>query len=619
MSMKTPSDRERGLHVWPNGLIPRATGPTLSWFAAPLRNATTSAWRTCIEIELTNRHSVRQDIAALMERFREARPFDHIDAISRPDPGLLDAPSNTRILLIDEPVITHLDRNAQERRRQFAQMVTAAYAAHPGAQFWLARSGAHASGKWLAELHPDWQAPPKYIDRHGSVCSALQHVDAVYTVSAPEGMHALLHGIPVHVFGTPWYAGWGHTHDHVGQAGHRTDVTLEALFDTVFVRLSRHLDPVTHEYGSLNALLDGIETHRATVLRFTDLEKVAAVRFQWWKRPFATPYLTAGNGTLRWVDDTRRVQPGELAAFWGARSAEGLSPNASSIRIEDGFLHSTGLGSDHVAPLSQVIDRRGLYFDASSPSDLTEILNDAVFDEAELARAKALRHEITRLGLTKYNLGRRKPGWRAPAEKRIVLVPGQVADDASIRLGTRGISTAEQLLREVRTRRPDAFVVYKPHPDVLSGNRQGLVEAENLADIVETGADLVSLLEAADEIHTLSSLSGFEALIRGKEVHTYGLPFYAGWGLTEDALKQPWRKRQLSLDMLVAGALLRYPLYWDWSLNLFTTPEAIVQQLAIPAARPLEKIHRNRLRRLLKTLRWSRNGIHHLAWRLRQK
>ncbi|MCO8322932.1 capsular biosynthesis protein [Burkholderia cenocepacia] len=619
MSIRMRDDRIHDLQVWPNGLIPRATGPALSWFAAPLPNATMPAWRACIDIQLTARQSAHGNITALMERFRDARPFDRIDTVSRPHPGLLDASPVPRILLIDEPVVTHLDRNAKERKRQFARMVTAAYAAHPGAQFWFARSSAHTGRKWLAEHHPDWLTSPRYIDIHGSICSALQHVDAIYTVSAPEGIQALLHGIPVHVFGTPWYAGWGHTHDHVDQTGNRADVTLEALFDTVFVRLSRHLDPTTHEYGSLDALLNGIETHRATASRFADLKKVAAVRFQWWKRPFATPYLTAGGGTLRWVDNTQQVQPGELAAFWGARSPEGLSPGKPTIRIEDGFLHSTGLGSDHVAPLSQVIDRRGLYFDAGSPSDLTEILNEAAFDASELARAKALRHEITRLGLTKYNLGRRKPRWRAPPEKRIVLVPGQVADDASIRLGTRSISTVEQLLREVRTRRPDTFVVYKPHPDVLSGNRRGLIEAEGLADIVDTSADLISLIEAADEIHTLSSLSGFDALIRGKAVHTYGLPFYAGWGLTDDTLKQPWRKRQLSLDMLVAGALLRYPLYWDWSLNLFTTPEAIVRQLAIPAARPLETIHRNRLRLLIKTLRWSRNGIHHLAWRLKRK
>lgn len=112
-----------------------------------------------------------------------------------------------------------------------------------------------------------------------------------------------------------------------------------------------------------------------------------------------------------------------------------------------------------MAPCSQVIDHQGLYFDASRPNDLTAILNDTTFDAAELTRATALRTLIAELGLTKYNLGRRAPAWQAPAGKRVVLVPGQVADDASIRLGTRAINTVEMLLQEVRRLRPDAFVV----------------------------------------------------------------------------------------------------------------------------------------------------------------
>lgn len=431
-------------------------------------------------------------------------------------------------------------------------------------------------------------------------------------------MQALLWGVPLHVFGIPYYAGWGLTHDDAPQPERQSRATLEALFEVVFMRLSRHLAPATQAPGSLEALIDAIEIHRATVLRFADLQYVAGVGFQWWKRPFTTPFLTAGGGTLRWVGDARNLRESECAAFWGARSAEGLRHGTPIVRIEDGFLHSIGLGSDHIAPCSQVIDRRGLYFDPSCPSDLTVILNETDFDEMELARACALRNDISRLGLTKYNLGRSKPAWCTPPGKRVVLVPGQVADDASIRLGTRGITTIEELLRAVRALRPDAFIIYKPHPDVLSGNRRGLMETAALADVTAHDSDLISLIEIADEVHTLSSQSGFEALIRGKEVYTYGLPFYAGWGLTHDALTQPWRERKLTLDMLTAGVLLRYPIYWDWSLQLFTSPEVTVRQLATAATRPLTKIRGNRLRPLLKAIRWSKNNLQHLAWSLRK-
>ncbi|WP_329955926.1 capsular biosynthesis protein [Burkholderia cepacia] len=446
----------------------------------------------------------------------------------------------------------------------------------------------------------------------------MRYFDHVYTIAAPEGVQALLWGIPLHVFGTPYYAGWGLTHDYAPQPPRYSQATLSTLFEAAFIRLSEHIDPNTHVNGSLDALLSSIEMHRATMLRFAEIDRIAGVRFQWWKRPFATPYLTAGGGKLRWISTPTTAQSGEYAAFWGARCTTGLPAGRPMIRIEDGFLHSAGLGSDMSPPHSQVIDKQGLYFDASRPSDLTQILNETTFTEAELVRANTLRCEITRLGITKYNLGRRRPDWRAPLGRRIALVPGQVADDASIRLGTCGITTSAELLRAVRTRHPDAFIVYKPHPDVLSGNRQGLIEAGDLADVVELEADLISLIECADEIHTLSSLSGFEALIRGKAVYTYGLPFYAGWGLTYDVLDQPWRKRTLSLDMLTAGVLLRYPVYWDWTLNMFTTPEAVINRLAPLATRPMQRIQGNRLRFLLKVMRWCRNAVRHLVWRTRE-
>ncbi|SUV87835.1 capsular polysaccharide export protein [Bordetella pertussis] len=63
---------------------------------------------------------------------------------------------------------------------------------------------------------------------------------------------------------------------------------------------------------------------------------------------------------------------------------------------------------------------------------------------------------------------------------------------------------------------------------------------------------------------------------------TYGKPFYAGWGLTEDRAAD-WprdrRTRRLSLDELVAGTLLRYPLYWDWELRGYTTCEAVLTHI----------------------------------------
>ncbi|RZF23661.1 capsular biosynthesis protein [Paraburkholderia sp. UYCP14C] len=616
--------------VWSRG--PSGT-PLLSWFSMPLADASAETFAAALNEVLTvaieqNRNSPtgsqsQGSMQQLMQRFERSHASAIRDAQSRCPIALLEPRRKERVLLIDERARSKGSSPITTRHspKAFARMLQAAISAHPQAEFWIAQSNDPGRGHWLSgSSEPTLPVGTKRFADHESLCAALPHVDHVYTLGASEGIHALLAGARVHVFAAPYYAGWGLTHDDQPFPNRTARPTLATLFDVVFVRSTRYLNPSTHAPGTLDDLLDSIELQHAVQQRFADLRAVAALRFQWWKRPFATPYITAGDSALRWTAEPQSVQTHECAVLWGARSAEGLAPEVRRIRIEDGFFHSTGLGSDMIAPRSQVIDRRGLYFDASQPSDLSMLLNETEFTDTELERVAALRNRIVQLGVTKYNLGRRRPAWTAPAGKQIVLVPGQVADDASIRLGTRAIGTADALLREVRRLRPDAFVVYKPHPDVLSGNRNGLIDAQKLAHVVDTEADLLSLVDAADEVHTLSSLAGFDALLRGKAVFTYGLPFYAGWGLTHDALAPlPWRHRTLTLDMLCAGALLRYPLYYDWKTRLFTTPEAVIEQLAPQAARPLEKVRGNRMRPFLKAFRWTRNAIDHAVWRFQQK
>ena len=212
-------------------------------------------------------------------------------------------------------------------------------------------------------------------------------------------------------------------------------------------------------------------------------------------------------------------------------------------------------------------------------------------------------------GLTKYNLEPRHALRWPTTDRKVVLIPGQVEDDASIRLGCADIRTNAALLGAVRQAEPDAFLVYKPHPDVMSGNRRGclaLEQAGRWADHVETDASVVSCLDACDAVHTMTSLTGFDALLRHKEVVTYGMPFYAGWGLTRDRLTShpalARRSRVLELDELVAGTLLRYPIYWDWELKGYTTCMAVLHRLRETRQRLEEtgQLHR------LKTGWWRR-------------
>jgi capsular polysaccharide export protein len=285
--------------------------------------------------------------------------------------------------------------------------------------------------------------------------------------------------------------------------------------------------------------------------------------FSWRKRSFVRGFT--GRDDVRFVGDGRAVPSGAGLLLWGSAPVPpGTPADARIIRVEDGFLRSVGLGADLTRPLSWVLDDLGIYYDATRPSALEVQLQQTDFDAAERARAAALRERIVREGLTKYNLAGVRP-WRRPADgRRVVLVPGQVETDAAIAWGTASVRTNLDLLRAVRAARPDAWLVYKPHPDVVAGLRRsgaGEDEAHAHCDEIVREGSMHELLAQCDEVHVMSSLAGFEALLRGKAVTCWGLPFYAGWGLTEDREAIPRRSRRLALDELVAGALLRYPVY----------------------------------------------------------
>jgi len=253
--------------------------------------------------------------------------------------------------------------------------------------------------------------------------------------------------------------------------------------------------------------------------------------------------------------------------IWGKKSFPDIEHYAFTYqlpvyRVEDGFIRSVGLGSDLTQPYSLVVDSRGIYFDPSCESDLEDILQNHQFSTAEIERAKSIKIYLIEKKLSKYNLYS-NIDLELPKNKKIILVPGQVEDDASILFGARGMTNFE-LLKQTRSKHPEAYIVYKPHPDVLVGNRIGKIEdseAMRYCDQIATEVGIDSVLAYTNEVHTMTSLVGFEALIRGIKVVTYGTPFYAGWGLTEDQKCCERRTRKLSIEELVAGSYILYPIY----------------------------------------------------------
>ncbi len=321
--------------------------------------------------------------------------------------------------------------------------------------------------------------------------------------------------------------------------------------------------------------------------------KREAIRHFLWDGVRSPPFLAAEKGLRR-----ARKQGGALAVWPSRVSLTVLEQGSVTIaRVEDGFLRSKGLGAALHPPGSVVVDRAGIYYDARRPSDMEKLLATHAFSPELEARAARLRAAIRASAVTKYG---RDAGRMIdlPRGRRTVLAVGQVEDDLSVAYGGAGVAGNLDLLKRVRAAEPEAFIVYRPHPDVQAGLRKGhLSDAVVLshADCIDTGSPLMELVQAVDEVHVLSSLTGFEALMRDRPVTVHGMPFYAGWGLTRD-LAQPnaRRGRQLTLDQLVAGALILYPLYLDPVTRLPCGPEVMVERLASGTSSPVSWLIRLR-------------------------
>ena len=390
----------------------------------------------------------------------------------------------------------------------------------------------------------------------------LAGASSVYTVSSQLGFEAILHGHRPRVFGQPFYAGWGLTEDEHPPPRRTRRLTREELFAGAMLLAPLWYDPCRDRLCGLEEVIRQLEAE--TRAWREDRQGHIAAGMRLWKRG-RLQAVFGGVKPLRFRDDPAAadrlaVATGRGLLVWAGKEPAGVTQKAPCLRVEDGFLRSRGLGAELVPPLSLVTDGLGIYYDPTRPSRL-EALIATPLSEAQRARAEALIARLKAEGLSKYNL----PGAVPPLpEGHRVLVPGQVEDDASIRLGAGEVRTNLGLLQAVRAANPGAVILYKPHPDVEAGLRPGKVDASGLADMVLPGVDPASLIPQVQEVWTMTSLLGFEALVRGAPVTTLGAPFYAGWGLTRDLGPTPSRRTaRPDLAQLVHAALIAYPRYWD--------------------------------------------------------
>lgn len=523
--------------------------------------------------------------AEILARAVQARRFIRENGLSKYNPvprntGPLPAPGY--VLVVDQ---TRGDASVvygQADAATFKTMLDAAKAEHPDRPI-VVRTHPVVAGGLKAGYLPARDDDPRvtYISAPLNPWDMLERAAAVYCVTSQLGFEAILAGLRPQVFGLPFYAGWGLSDDRQTCARRTRVLTADQLFAGAMILAPVWHDPFTKTLCSLERALHILHA-RATALWHVP-KPVIASGMRRWKRGMMRGFLNAPvyfdppDAALDLAHNSCRT-----LAVWSSRMAETLPQRAQAmgvklLQVEDGFIRSAGLGAKLVPAQSLVADDLGIYFDPRHPSQL-ELLITRAATLTDLSRAQNLRAQIVAGGLSKYNLSGALPALPARDTRQRILVPGQVEGDASLLRGSL-LQTNAELLAAVRAAFPQAFIIYKPHPDVLAGRRPGAVDT-SVADMVLGAVSPAALFAHVDRVATATSQLGFEALLRDVPVTCFGVPFYAGWGLTDDRAMTPARRVvRPSLDQVVQAVLIDYPLYRDPVTGQPCPPEVLVERL----------------------------------------
>ena len=499
--------------------------------------------------------------------------------------------SGQHILIVDQTFADQSIAYAGASAAHFQQMLQQAQHDYPHATLWVKTHPDVIAGTAKGHFSPqDFDRPNvKVIAENYNPIAMLQFMHAVYVVSSQLGFEALLCGKKVYCFGLPWYAGWGQTDDRHApvellQGRRHKYRSLAHLFASAYLLYARYVLPSSGKRCELEDIL-------ALLIPNIEFQKnlsssLQLYAFSRWKRTFLRAFLGFPNVQMDFKN-YRKPKKNQWVVAWGKKAHRLKQQGYPQVyTVEDGFIRSIGLGANLIRPCSLVFDPIGIYYDATQASRLENLLNHCQLNPQQVLRAEQLRQKIIELNISKYNVGEKHQLNLPKHLGKTILVIGQVEDDMSIQLGCIDIKTNLALLQEVRLQNPQAYIVYKPHPDVQAGLRAGGISRDvvlNFADQMESSLSIVACFPVIDELHTLTSLSGFEALIRNIKVVCYGIPFYSGWGLTQDRHQQPRRLKKLSLHELIYSVLVDYPTY-SLSTNCInsiplTTVESVIEYI----------------------------------------
>lgn len=228
------------------------------------------------------------------------------------------------------------------------------------------------------------------------------------------------------------------------------------------------------------------------------------------------------------------------------------------VILEEGFIRSLSTGVASEPALSVIIDDTTAHYDATRQSGLERVLEHGrVLNNIERRRALAAIRKIVEARISRYNHAPDVPLQVGRPGRAKLLVIDQRYGNESVEFGLADERTFDRMVKDALAGYPEHDIIVSGYVDPSGRGKRGYFE-KSLPQVPARDRDRVffiqeesnpyALIDLAEIVFVVSSLTGFEALMAGRQVHCYGAPFYAGWGLTVDHCATGRRSRKRAIE-----------------------------------------------------------------------
>lgn len=498
------------------------------------------------------------------------------------------------ILLVDQPIDDESVLLGNANEETFKEMLLYAFDNYQYANIYIKFHPDTIDGKkdgylkkLLSTLGLNDHPSIKVIDTHCNITSLFHYINDIFVVTSQVGFEALLRNKNVRCFGTPFYSGWGLTSDMQTLSFVKPQRSLMDLFIALVLQHTLYINPFTNKKGTILDLLEYVALQQ----RHNNKKNIAFYNTDFIEHKNIDLLLNTDKKNFSIITKAKQI-PKHIDDFIltdKKSTFQEVEPLKYRAFLSKGFLFADSFNSEDV--LSLIVDHNGAFYDHKAQSDLDYMLNHESYTDYELNCADQFLIDLR--GKFLLDMKNEDSGnifnEKQKINKKTIFIPGQPEnEDMTLVGGDITIPSDYELLIAILQRVENSLIIYKPAPnskfkklnDLGKGgliNLNSLVKERNNHFIFEFDASISHCIDAADEVHLLNHTCGLEAIVKGKKVITYGLPFFGGLGLTEDRQKFPREKRQVSLEEFALAVYMLYPRYKLLNKNYFTSASNALQ------------------------------------------